>query len=442
MKSVLRTRQVQTLLAHILGSYLTLALRTTRWTLDGQEHFPPFGAGAPVVVAFWHEFLPLMPGLSLICHAGYPFIARPAGSYPGQPASRRPLYRRGGAPFRYLPILGSSTRGRRGRFAEPAGGALRQGDLIGITPDGPRGPRRQAAAGVAQLAALSGAPVLPCAARTSRRIRAQHLGPHAVPLPFGRGVVVCGPAVPGARHEWKDAVPVDHRSTESGRRPGGAALCRHDNDPLADRGLGGVRPRCWRRHFAVIAARPGARERPGNRRAAAGTPRHRSHDRGRLARCCGCTPPAWARRCRSCRYWSALRHRVKVLLTTGTVTSQALLDRRIPGQLGLAGDVLHRFAPLDVPAWVGRFLSHWRPDAACFVESELRPNQLAACRARGIPMMLLNARMSDRSFACWRLAPGLARHVLDSFSHIQARGELDAEPCEPWAPLVSKVRVT
>ncbi len=78
----------------------------------------------------------------------------------------------------------------------------------------------------------------------------------------------------------------------------------------------------------------------------------------------------------------ALRHRTKVLLTTGTATSQALLDQRIP-ELGLSGDVLHRFAPLDVPSWVDRFLAHWQPDAACFVESELWPNQLAACRARG-----------------------------------------------------------
>jgi 3-deoxy-D-manno-octulosonic-acid transferase len=121
----------------------------------------------------------------------------------------------------------------------------------------------------------------------------------------------------------------------------------------------------------------------------------------------------------------ALRHRTKVLLTTGTVTSQALLDRRIPEQ-GLSGDVLHRFAPLDVPSWVGRFLSHWRPDAACFVESELWPNQLAACRTMGIPLMLVNARMSDRSFGYWRSVPGLARHVLGGFAHVQARGDQDA----------------
>ena len=89
--------------------------------------------------------------------------------------------------------------------------------------------------------------------------------------------------------------------------------------------------------------------------------------------------------------------------------------------------MLHRFAPLDVPSWVGRFLSHWQPDAACFVESELWPNQLAACRARGIKLMLLNARMSDRSFARWQRVPGFARLVLGGFARIQARGDQDAE---------------
>ena len=118
--------------------------------------------------------------------------------------------------------------------------------------------------------------------------------------------------------------------------------------------------------------------------------------------------------------------RTNVLLTTGTVTSQDLLDRRLP-ELDLDSHVLHRFAPLDVPAWTRRFLRHWRPDAACFVESELWPNQLAACQAAGIPLVLVNARMSDRSFARWRRARGVAQRVLGSFQHIQARGEQDAE---------------
>ena len=68
MKSLLRTPQAQATLAALLSIYLRFALRTTRWTLDGQEHFRPFGAGASAVFAFWHEFLPLMPALSLIAH--------------------------------------------------------------------------------------------------------------------------------------------------------------------------------------------------------------------------------------------------------------------------------------------------------------------------------------------------------------------------------------
>ncbi len=113
-----------------------------------------------------------------------------------------------------------------------------------------------------------------------------------------------------------------------------------------------------------------------------------------------------------------------VLLTTGTATSATLLARRL--EAGLQAQVLHRFVPLDVPAWAARFLDHWRPDAAGFVESELWPNLLLASRRRGIPLMLINARMSARSLAGWRRAPGLARLVLGCFAQVQARSPADA----------------
>jgi 3-deoxy-D-manno-octulosonic-acid transferase len=114
-----------------------------------------------------------------------------------------------------------------------------------------------------------------------------------------------------------------------------------------------------------------------------------------------------------------------VLLTTGTLTSAALLTQRLDASLN--GRVLHRFAPLDVPNWVARFLDHWRPDAAGFVESELWPNLLAACQVRRIPTMLINARLSDRSLAQWRRVPGLARQVLGGFARVQPRSETDAD---------------
>ena len=117
---------------------------------------------------------------------------------------------------------------------------------------------------------------------------------------------------------------------------------------------------------------------------------------------------------------------LSMLLTTGTVTSARLLATRLP-ELGLDRRVAHRFVPLDVPAWVARFLDHWQPDIAGLVESELWPNLLVACRRRGIPVMLLNARMSPRSYARWRRVPALARHVLGSFVRVQAQSEVDAE---------------
>ena len=123
---------------------------------------------------------------------------------------------------------------------------------------------------------------------------------------------------------------------------------------------------------------------------------------------------------------SALPADTRVLLTTGTVSSAQLLARRLP-ELGLAGRVTHRFVPLDVPAWVARFLDHWRPDVAGFVESELWPNLLAGCRGRDIPTMLINARMSERSFANWSRLPGFARQMLSGFALIQAQTETYAE---------------
>ena len=112
---------------------------------------------------------------------------------------------------------------------------------------------------------------------------------------------------------------------------------------------------------------------------------------------------------------------VSVLFTTGTVTSARLLEQRLP-ELGL-GRVLHRFVPLDVPAWVARFLDHWQPDAAAFVESELWPNLIVACRARGIPLMLVNGRMSARSFRNWRWVSGFAEQMIGAFDRVHAQSE-------------------
>ena len=113
-----------------------------------------------------------------------------------------------------------------------------------------------------------------------------------------------------------------------------------------------------------------------------------------------------------------------LLLTTGTVTSAELLADRLPP--ALRSRLQHRFVPLDVPAWCARFLRGWQPDAAAFVESELWPNLLHATARRGVPMALVNARMSAASARRWRWAPGLGRRMLGGFRLVLAQSPADA----------------
>jgi 3-deoxy-D-manno-octulosonic-acid transferase len=112
------------------------------------------------------------------------------------------------------------------------------------------------------------------------------------------------------------------------------------------------------------------------------------------------------------------------LVTTGTATSALLLEQRLSPEL--APRTQHRFLPLDVPRWVARFLEGWRPDLAVIVESELWPNMLAAAGRQGVPLALINARMSARSAQSWGWAPGFARALLGRFALILAQTEADA----------------
>lgn len=109
-----------------------------------------------------------------------------------------------------------------------------------------------------------------------------------------------------------------------------------------------------------------------------------------------------------------------ILLTTGTQSSAQVLAARLPP------DVLHQFAPLDLPGAVRAFLDHWRPAALVLAESELWPNLIQACSVRNLPVALVNARLSERSFARWRRAPGMARAMLGKLALCAAQSEADA----------------
>lgn len=116
------------------------------------------------------------------------------------------------------------------------------------------------------------------------------------------------------------------------------------------------------------------------------------------------------------------RPALSVLVTTGTVSSARLLATRLP-----ADRAWHQYVPVDRPAYVARFLDHWQPNLGLWVESELWPNLVTATHRRGIPLLLLNGRMSARSFRGWRRLPGLIRPLLASFDLCLAQDPAQAE---------------
>jgi 3-deoxy-D-manno-octulosonic-acid transferase len=116
------------------------------------------------------------------------------------------------------------------------------------------------------------------------------------------------------------------------------------------------------------------------------------------------------------------RPSLSVLVTTGTVTSARLLAHRLP-----ADRAWHQYVPVDRPAYVRRFLDHWRPDLALWVESELWPNLISETDRRGVPLLLLNGRMSVRSFRGWQRMPGLIAPLLACFELCLAQDDIQAE---------------
>ncbi|WP_372623185.1 lysophospholipid acyltransferase family protein [Falsiroseomonas sp.] len=207
MRKLIRHPAMQAGLARILGAYIASVARTTRWRLlGGDDALAEVAAGRPLILAFWHERLPMVPKLMKLAVAREPAVARLVphvlvsqhrdGRFIGAAVGR----------FGFRMVYGSSRRGGGQAMIEMVH-ILRGGHPVAITPDGPRGPRRQAAPGVAQLAALSGAAVVPVGAATSRHRILPSWDRMMLPLPFGRGVIACGPLVRVPRDGAEAALP-------------------------------------------------------------------------------------------------------------------------------------------------------------------------------------------------------------------------------------------
>ena len=117
---------------------------------------------------------------------------------------------------------------------------------------------------------------------------------------------------------------------------------------------------------------------------------------------------------------SELYPAVRIMVTSGTLTSADLMAKRLPE------NAFHQFVPVDTPAAVKRFVDYWKPDAALWIESEFWPNLLSEIAAHKIPLILINGRVSDRSFERWRKFPAFCRELQGLFTKSFGQTDEDA----------------
>ncbi len=205
VSSILKSKPVRTVIAWLLAWYARAALRLQfEFSIVGQENLAVLSQDQPVIVAFWHETLPTMPVLWR--EARKAGMKRPAVVL----ASRHRDGQLVGMIVQSLGVglvSGSSSNGGASGLQELVR-LINSGTNVAITPDGPRGPARRAAPGVAALAGLTGAVIIPCGAATTRFITLEKSWDGMrIPLPFGRLVLACGAPLHISRENWRAELP-------------------------------------------------------------------------------------------------------------------------------------------------------------------------------------------------------------------------------------------
>jgi lysophospholipid acyltransferase (LPLAT)-like uncharacterized protein len=183
VKYITRRAPVQALLASAAAGLIALVRATTRWqSVNDVAARAAWSGDGPVIVAFWHNRLTMMPycwpskapfHMLISSHPDGQLIAKTVGH------------------FGFSTIAGSSTRGGSDALRSLVK-QLKAGESVGITPDGPRGPRMRASDGTLSLARLAGVPILPAAVSVSRRLVLNTWDRLIIALPFGRGAMVWG----------------------------------------------------------------------------------------------------------------------------------------------------------------------------------------------------------------------------------------------------------
>jgi len=413
----------------LAASYIRLVYATSKVRCDPPDTDAKLFAQHPQIFAMWHGQFLMLPKIK-----------------PDRPAEVVAMVARHGDAEHIGAVLkrfgmtlirgagaGTRRRNRGGAAAlREATRALARGTTVAMTADVPPGPARRVGDGIVMIARLSGRPIVPCAMATSRFIALKSWSAFTVNLPFSTlGIVVGDPIwVPADTDET--ALEDSRLAVERGLNDvtARAYALAGATDPLStvtninagkpSRSLTAYR---WLMRLAAPLAplmlawrtRRGKeeRDRRSERYGESSTPRPTGFlawfHAASVGEANAVLPVIDA--------IAAEHPQIRLLLTTGTVTSAKLARARLPQ------GAVHQYVPLDHQAYVQRFLDHWRPDLAVLVESEIWPNLVLETKARGVPLVLVNGRMSYRSFRRWRGRPGLSRPLFSAFNLVLAQNE-------------------
>ncbi|MBR3676323.1 MAG: 3-deoxy-D-manno-octulosonic acid transferase [Alphaproteobacteria bacterium] len=111
---------------------------------------------------------------------------------------------------------------------------------------------------------------------------------------------------------------------------------------------------------------------------------------------------------------------INVMVTTGTTTSAEVMAKRLPER------AFHQYLPIDNPKFTTRFIRYWQPTVALWFESEFWPAMLSSIKRKNIPLILINGRISNKSFKRWQQFEFIIKEILDCFTCCLGQSEEDA----------------
>jgi 3-deoxy-D-manno-octulosonic-acid transferase len=425
-------RRVSRAAGRALARYTDFVVRTSRAAFDPPDAYDALARAEPAILAIWHGQFLLMPAMQgpkrahimVARHGDGEIIAEVLRHYGSE------LIRGAGA--------GSRRKDRGGAHALRAAlRTLESGISVAMTADVPPGPARRAGIGIVTLARMSGRPIVPMAVASSRFMTLDTWSRMTINLPFSRVGGAVGAPIYVPRDASAEEIAAAQLAVEQGLDAATAkayALAGADPDRATPASVlarrDGPPPPGWR--FGLYraltrAASPALGLMLAYRRRRGKEDEARAAERrgiASVARPAG--PLAWLHAA-SVGETNALlpliaelrkaRPDVALLLTTGTVTSARIAAER------LGAGVIHQYIPLDAPQYVARFLDHWQPNLGVFMEGDVWPNLVLDATRRGVPLALVNGRMSSRSFSRWRRNRGLARQLFGRFTVVLAQNE-------------------